>query len=305
MTALILGLLVAAPACKAETTRELIRDRHFLRGFTVYDPASGKHVERGVLQWEECIGDPVWGLAQWHSLHSIEGVEGERLETGGVRFSNETKSITVGKPGTDSGDVAFGIDADLEYPDGPRRHGQDWPHLLASQRFKPTPTIAEMTELRFHVEGLLKRSKRYEMEGYSPNVHAAQFVTTVTVQNLNRESAGYGDFLWLNIPQYDDRRPVTARFVAPDQAQKKLIFTVPGEALSGQSAHDGEWVVFDADILPFVNEALDEAWQRDFLPDSRDLNDYHLGGISTGWEVPGTLSVEMQIRNLSLRVSTE
>jgi len=155
------------------------------------------------------------------------------------------------------------------------------------------------------VEGLLKRSKAYDMEGYSPNVHAAQFVTTVTVQNLNRESAGYGDFLWLNIPQYDDRRSVTARLVMPDQATKKLIFTVPGEALSGQSAHGGEWVTYDADILPFIKEALGEAWQRDFLADSHDLSDYHLGGISTGWEVPGTLSVEMQIRNLSLNVATE
>ncbi len=301
----IMALIGVTTIGQAADTRELIRDRHFLRGLIVYDPPPGKHVERGVLQWEECIGDPVWGLAQWHSLHSIEGVEGERLETGGVRFANETKSITVGRPGTDDADLSLGIDAKLEYPDGPRKQGQNWPHLLASQRFRETPTIAETTELRFHVEGRLRHSERYAMEGYSPNTHAAQLVATVTVQNLNRDSAGYGDFLWLNIPQYDDRRAVTARLVMPDQASSKLIFTVPGEALSRSSAHSGEWVTYDADLLPFVIEALEEAWKRDFLADSRDLSDYHLGGFSIGWEVPGTFSVEMQIRNLSLKVTTE
>jgi len=296
------GLTLGASPASADQWRELVRDRHFLRGFTVYDPAPGKHVERGVLQWEGCLGEPVWGLAQWHSRTSIAGAEERRLESGAVRFETETKALTVARPGSEDADVSLAIDALREYPDGPRKKGQGWPHLLMSQRFARCPIVTEMEELRFHLEVKLKHSKRYEMEGYSQNLHAAQFVTTISVQNLNRDSAGYGDFLWLVLPQYDDRRRITRPFMAPDQATSKFIYSPPGEELTDRSTHDGDWVTHDLDILPIVKAALESAWERDFLLDSRDLGDYRLGEMSVGWEVPGTLSVEVQARNLSLRV---
>ena len=39
------------------------------------------------------------------------------------------------------------------------------------------------------------------------------------------------------------------------------------------------------------------AWDRGCLTDSHDLGDYRLGGISVGWEVPGTFTAEVQVRN--------
>lgn len=300
----VVALIATASALHADQGRELVRDRHFLRGFTVYDPAPGKHVERGVLQWEECLGDPIWGLAQWHSRTSIVGAQGERLDSGAVRFATDTKTVTVARPGSKGADVSLAVDALHEYPDGPRKKGQDWPHLLMSQRFARCPSVTEMEQLRFHIEVRLKHSKRYDMEGYSQNLHAAQFLTTITVQNLNRGSEGYGDFLWLVLPQYDDRRRITLPFMAPDQAMSKFIYTPPGEQLTDRSTHDRDWVAYDLDILPIVKTALERAWERGYLLDSRDLGDYRLGGISVGWEVPGTLSVEVQARNLSLRVRT-
>ena len=296
------GLTLGASPASADQWRELVRDRRFLRGFTVYDPAPGKHVERGALQWEGCLGEPVWGLAQWHSRTSIAGAEERKPESGAVRFETETKAVTAARPGSADADVSLAVDALREYPDGPRKQGQDWPHLLMSQRLERCPTVAEMEELRFHIEVKLKHSRRYEMESYSRNLHAAQFSTTITVQNLNRESEGYGDFLWLVLPQYDDRWRITRPFMAPDQAQSKFIYSPPGEELTDRSTHDREWVRYDLDILPIVKTALESAWDRNHLLDSRDLSDYRLGGMSVGWEVPGTLSVEVQARNLSLRV---
>jgi len=298
-------LAVMIPNGWADTAdRELIRDPHFGRGFEVQDPTPGKRVVVGKLQWEGCEGEPVWSLAQWSSRYPIQGTIGERLPSGAERFANEAKSITVGPPGSEEADLSLAVDSRPEYPDGPRKQGQDWPHLLAGQRLEGSPSIAQMQALHFHLEARLKHSENLTGEGYSPNIHAAQFITTITVQNLNRESPGYGDFIWLNLVQYDDRQRIPEPFIAPDQAHKKLIYAPPGEQLSQQSLHDGEWVTFQADLVPIIRDALQAAWERGFLTDSRDPADYRLGGISIGWEVPGTFAVEVQARKLSLRAST-
>jgi hypothetical protein len=94
---------------------------------------------------------------------------------------------------------------------------------------------------------------------------------------------------------------VTRPFVAPDQAHHKLIYAPSGDVLTSGSLRDGGWVTFRADLLPLCRDALAEAWRRGFLPDSQELADYRPGGISVGWEVPGTFAVELQIRDLSLR----
>jgi hypothetical protein len=59
-------------------------------------------------------------------------------------------------------------------------------------------------------------------------------------------------------------------------------------------------VTFAADLVPIIGDALRAAWDRGFLLGSRDLADYRLGGITVGWEVPGTFAAAVQIRNLSL-----
>jgi hypothetical protein len=290
--------------CADAAERELIRDPHFERGFEVQDPTPGKRVVVGKLQWEGCDGEPVWSLAQWSSRYSIQSAVAERLRSGAARFANEAKAIVVGRPGSEEADLSLAVDSRPEYPDGPRKQGQEWPHLLASQPLEGSPSLAEMQAVRFHLEARLRRSENLTGEGYSPSTHAAQFITTITVQNLKRESPGYGDFLWLNLVQCDDRQRIPQPFIAPDQAHQKLIYAPTGEQLARQSLHDGGWVTFEADLMPIIGEALQAAWERGFLRGSRDPADYRLGGISMGWEVPGTFAVEVQVRNLSLLAST-
>jgi hypothetical protein len=51
-----------------------------------------------------------------------------------------------------------------------------------------------------------------------------------------------------------------------------------------------------------MDEALATAWAKGFLPGSKNHADYFIGGMNLGWELPGTFEVEMQVRNLSLKL---
>lgn len=82
-----------------------------------------------------------------------------------------------------------------------------------------------------------------------------------------------------------------------------FIFTPSGETYTSQSAHDGAWITIDRDLLPLLREALETAWQRGFLTESKNLADYRISGMNIGWEVPGIFDVEMQLRKLSLKAT--
>ncbi len=51
-----------------------------------------------------------------------------------------------------------------------------------------------------------------------------------------------------------------------------------------------------------MREALETAWARGFLTESRALADYRVISLNLGWEVTGIFDVAMQIRGLSLKV---
>jgi hypothetical protein len=126
------------------------------------------------------------------------------------------------------------------------------------------------------------------------------------VQNRNRQSPGFGKLVWFGIPLYDDR----SRFPKEHKAQdfggtSMFIFTLGGEVFTERSAHDREWITVDKDLRPLILEALETAWQRGFLRESRDVSDYRITGMNLGWEVPGLFDVEMQVRDLSLVVRTK
>jgi len=52
-----------------------------------------------------------------------------------------------------------------------------------------------------------------------------------------------------------------------------------------------------------MREALETAWAKGFLSGSKQLGDYAIGGMNMGWELPGTFDVELEIRNLSLKLT--
>ncbi len=284
------------------TSRELIYDRQFAKGFILLDPKPGKRVPYGALAGQDPNQKPAWDLAQWSSRFPLKPETPAHLADGALRYANEGKSVTLGPPGSKDADVALAINAKAEYGHRARRKGEPWVHLLVQQNFEKPPALSKLRTARLHLEARLLQSKLFRTDDYSADLHAAQFQMFLMVQNRNHQSPGYGHLLWFGIPVYDDRSRFPKAYQAQDFGGTNMfIFTPGGETCTQTSAHDGKWITIQKDVLPLIREGLHTAWARGFLSDSKSLADYHITGMNLGWEVPGIFHVAMQVRNLSLQ----
>jgi dienelactone hydrolase len=298
----VLALLLLTEAAQSAPERELIRDPGFRRGFTVLQPQPGKRVPYGVLHGHQTASPPVWDLDQWSSKHPLAIAAPESLADGSLRYSNVAKTVILGAAGAGQGDLGLAVRANVEYGARARKSGEPWVHLLVEQSIANPPSLAELSAARLHVEARLKASERRAMPDYSPGLHAAQFQIFFSVQNLNRQSPGFGKYLWFGIPLYDDRHHVAPSHKAQDTGGTSMfIYTPSGDVFSAQSAHEREWLTIDRDLLPLMREGLEYAWRHNFLKESQALADYRIAGMNIGWEVPGTFDVDLGIRRLSLK----
>lgn len=302
----ILLAIVVLDSCRATAEpakeRELLRDPGFRCGFTLLEPTPGKRVPYGIVSGPETNSSPIWDLDQWSSRHPLASTPPELLADGSWRYTNAAKSITLGFPGSTRGDLGLAIRASAEYGARTRQSGEPWVHLLAEQRIAQPPALAELASARLHVEARLISSVNKAVADYRPSLHAAQFQIFLTVQNLNRQSPGYGRYLWFGVPLYDNRHRVVPTHRAQDTGGTlSFIYTPSSDVFTDASMHDGEWIVIDRDIKPLICEGLAFAWRHHFLRESQELADYRITSINLGWELPGTFDVDLQIRRLSLK----
>jgi hypothetical protein len=304
IAALLLGLAaLAGKATDLKPGHELIPDTRFRQGFVLWETKPGKHVAYGEMKGLDSGAKPVWGLAQWTSWFPLDTAALRLISPGVLVCSNTAKMITLGSTGTPQADLSLAANSSVEYGANARKLGDPWVHLLAEQEFDPPAAIAKLSAAKFHLEARLLRSRNLHRGDYSPTVHAAQFQVFFTVQNRNPQSPGFGDLLWFGIPVYDNRDRFPNAYKSKDfGGTAKFIFTPDARAFTSASAHDGPWITIEKDLLPLMEEALAAAWARGFLPGSKNRDDYFIGGMNLGWELPGTFDVEMQVRNLSLKL---
>ena len=304
---LLICLFLAAGAATAGSV-DLIADVAFQHGFAVKSP-EGK-VE-GVIRWGQGQRDPVWQIAQWHGKTSLYQPDRISLNATGFRFKDEYKELAV-HPGSKQGDVVMGVNAFAEYGGRYRRRGDLWPHLYISQRIssprghlgKSSPPLSRIRRVDLSLAIKMLRHDRRAGEGLNPRMHAAQFLLFFTVQNLNRQSPGFGDYFWFGINMYDDREEVTKLHVMADKGQGKkkgtgkLIYNIGVEPFHCGPTGSGQWVTIRGDLYPHMVEGLKTAWQRGFLVESRSLDDYYVGGFVLGFEVTGLNDIAFALRGL-------
>ncbi len=292
-----------SPPDQTLKTIDLITDPQFQRGVVVMAPPMGKKVVEAVIPGvEPGTGKPVWQLDQWNSRFSIAKAERKVLADGSVRYSNIAKAVTIGKPGGITADLILRIDSNPEYEGKYRAFGQPWPHLLVEQAIE-SPPLDQLASIPFHLEARLVEGKRTMGPGYTRDLHCGQVPFVLTIQNRNRDCLGFGDFLWFVVPIYDDRYRIVPPHIAKDIADPsaKLIFNPGGDFYTKESLHDGRWVVFDKDLLPFIFDALRTAWDKGDLKDSHNLRDYRISSTNLGWEATGLFAGAIEFRKLSLR----
>jgi hypothetical protein len=305
-SAVLLVLLANWGSDTTSRTVPLLDDVRFEQGFKVWSAKPGRHVQEGVIRPAEDAGtDPIWGLAQWHSRFSLAEANGERLPNGSLRFADGAKAVTF-HTSTQEADLSFLLAGNTEYAGQAPAAGEPWPHLLAERKLLQHPAINEMESLPFTIRYRLVRATVHRPDGFDRDRHTAQFVFYLTVQNRNPRSKGFGDYFWFSVPLYDTRYRLPRAHKAVDKitdripATGKFIFNPGGERYTRDSAHDGQWVTIDRDLLPLIMEGLETAWRAGYLPDSRNKSDYRLMDMNTGWEVTGTVDAEMQIAGLRL-----
>ncbi len=284
----------------------LLDDVRWERGLIVWSPVPGRHVRQGELRPWPDQAPAEWGVSQWHSRFSLAGSKRRELSSGAVRFSDGAKAVVFGPSGADQADLVLALDATREYGQNSPQPGDPWPHLLVERRLIEHPAVTELESVRFRIQYRLLKARAEKRPGWNDRRHTAQFVFYVTVQSLNRDSPGHGDYLWFGVLLYDRRDRFPSTYAAKDvgSAKKKgtgkFIFQPDFKRLSQRSPHDGDWVTIDTNLLPMMREALDAAWQRGYLQDSKDPADYRLGGMNMGWEITGPIDAAVQVRGLNL-----
>lgn len=285
---------------------QLITDNQFQTGVIAKDPDTG--VAEGSIQYTTANGSPDWDLAQWNSQSSIYGSSSVPLSSGAYKWQNLYKVLVMGPTNTVDSDLKLTVNSISEYAGVYRQSGDPWPHLLVSQRISEpngkvgtaSPWISELTELNYNLDAKLCYANNVYSTGYNSSLHAAQFLNFFTVQNLNSSSPDYGNYLWFGVRIYDDRKALPGLSVQQDLGTGKLIYNIGIEPFCTNGLVVGEWKNISGDILPYVKDALETAWDLGYLTNSINFTDYKIGGMNMGWEVPGLSCVTMQISNFGL-----
>lgn len=296
----------SVPAIQYDTV-SVLSDRGFERGLIrkrAAEPSPGN-----IYPFGEKAAAPIWEIAEWGTKHELTEAD-RNVESAGsagsVTYSNPGKSISFVKDGDRVG-IDMQVFTSAEY-DAPRQSNQAWPHLLIEQEFPEKPFLKDLEGLVLQFEGRLTGAEmKMDERDFDPGLHTAQFQLFITVQDLNPNSAYYGDYLWFGIPFYDYRHRHIQVYAAQDigkgDATGKFIYSVATTDYMEGSFHDGEWVIVEKDIYPLIARALKLARERGYLTGSFD-EDFRLSGMNLGWEVPGTFDAGFEFRAFDLLAVT-
>ncbi|GGG90604.1 hypothetical protein GCM10007415_26440 [Parapedobacter pyrenivorans] len=288
----------------SQDTASLIGDRLFERGLTLkraQGPSAGT-----IRPFGDSAQPAVWELAEWGSKFELSD-DDKTTEGDCVVYRNDGKAITFGRQ-SDGMHLSMDVITSTEYK-APRQQNQAWPHLLVEQAFPEKLYLKDLKGLLLKFNGrLTKAEMKMPESAFNPGLHTAQFQLFITIQDLNPNSAYYGDYLWFGIPFYDYRYEQIPLYAAQDvgkgDATGKFIYSLATADYMTGTFHGGNWIEVEKDIYPKITEALELAKKRGYLTGSF-FDDFQISGMNLGWEVPGTFDAGFEFKDFDLLAITE
>lgn len=199
------------------------------------------------------------------------------------------------------------LNAEAEY-DAPRREGEGWPHILLSQDFSSNLIqVNALSELVMNMDFTVTKCED-KMDGVAnSNLHCAQFVWYITLQNRTRGSAGYGQYIWFGLNLWDNRyvgsicNEFAAQDLGKEDATLAFIYQPSGDYIfqSGVIPQVGEKASVCFDVLERAAYAYNLARSRGFLSDTEWENIY-VGGMNFGFEVTGIYNAAVEIETVGI-----
>ena len=142
------------------------------------------------------------------------------------------------------------------------------------------------------------------------NLHCAQFVWYISLQNRTEGHADYGKYMWFGMILFDNRFPGETYERTNKTADNSDQFIYqPGTAdwsPTGKMPAIGERMIIDFNILDVAKIAYNEAtkwgrWNQVFS--STTWEDLYVGTMNFGIELPGTYDISIEIEDVGVRAT--
>ncbi len=291
-----------------ESWEELFDDGTFERGIKVVSISDKSNQKVFDFGDSERKRGARWSLAQHFSKYDLITEKPVENSDGSVSYENSGKRITISK---EKGEniLQMEIFASKEFNE-PRKNGESWPHLLIEQNIG-SKTLDSYDKMEFTMT-VRKDYIRNEMgDDYDSALHCYQTGMVFIVQNMNTESAGYGqDFFWFTVPAFDSRMEYKSAYCNVDggkeDASGKLIYQLGGKNFydkhytANPMTNEGKWCTVTVDILPEIEKAFNTAQRMGYMGKSQ-FGDLRLQGVNFGCECTGSLDASISIKNISLQ----
>ncbi|MCL2815230.1 MAG: hypothetical protein FWD23_11580 [Oscillospiraceae bacterium] len=273
----------------------VLTDTLFQNGF-ICSGASHEDGIVGKLESPAAKKAPDWKICQWATKCNIcKGAYSSK--TTGYSYKTDSQLVSVSwekeKP-----ILTLELLASKEY-DSPRIGWQPWPHLLIEQSFvrDKFPPLGELLSLILNFDFRIPWFRRM-MDNPDNSLHTAQANIFFTVNSMKNE-----DMFWFGVPAFDVRYRHIANFQAEDtgkdDASHKYIYLAAQDNFTNKSAHDGEIIEYEKDLLPLIKGGLRDAAKAKFLL-SDDISEYAVTSCNIGFEMPGTFDASFEIYRLGL-----
>ncbi len=267
---------------------------------TAFD--NGLTTSAGILSTGNESATPSWMVQETGSKNQLKATSNSSFV---YTFADASKKLEINK-NTDT--LYMEINGSAEYTSD-RTEGKDWPHLLLQQDYYNDELVclSKQSSLRMKMDYTITKCDDKSYGTANPNLHSAQFVWYITLQNRTEGHAEYGHYMWFGILLFDNRKigeSIDASLAADtgkDDATGMWIYqpATSAWAPNGVSPAVNQAVSLNLDIIRLAKEAFDAAKNKGSFAQTT-WEDLYIGSTNFGFEIPGTYDIGVKIENMGL-----